>query len=513
MDFFNKFSIQIQSLWGRWSVGQRAAMIASVVASIATVSGVGIWATTPEYVAATDRLSPQQAAEVVSALEAEGIQYKLNYAGSAVSVPKNSLSRARLALKDLVGPAAGDAADISEGIWSDPTLYKAKLNRQLETRLGRSIMNLGSVRNATVHLTPGESSPFLRDRTSAKASVILELQPGAMFSATDGRAIASLVAHSVENLSPENVSILDTSGRMLTSAMSGMEGDVTGQLSYRSRVEADLASKAEAILTQMLGAGRAVVRVTADIDFTDTKTKETKYDPDAKVKISETIHSESTTGSRQTKGIVGQPPEQIDQLAFKAGGSSAPSTKMESNTTQYETAKTEDTVHKAPGRINRLTIAAVVQLPESAADAGSTGAAQAPTITSMQIEKIIKQAVGFDANRMDEIEVLSAPLTGNAHMINPVIAVPGWEKYAPLLQNISLGLGALVSLFLGVLVIRRMQPVVVETGNPDAIPPEVVLKKAELAQRAIQNPEAVAEVIRAWLGEATETRSSISKAS
>lgn len=513
MDFFNHFTAQFQALWTRWNTGQRVAMVGAMLFSVLTVAGVGFWASIPEYVVVTDHLTPQQAAEVVSVLESEKISYKLNYAGSSVSVPKNSLSSARLALKDIVTPGAQEPAEISEGIWSDPTLYQAKMNRQLETRLSRSIMQLGSVRHATVHLTPGESSPFIRNRAPAKASVILDLQPNSLFSATDARSIVSLIAHSVENLDPENVSVLDTSGRLLSTAQ-GMEADVTGQLSFRNRVESDLSSKAESILTQLLGPGRAVVRVTAEIDFTATQTKEVKYDPEAKVKVSETIHSESSTGgSKSAKGVVGLPPEQMDKLAFKAdGGNSAPSTKVESNTTQYENARTEDTVSRVPGRIMRLTVAAVVQLQDPAA-AGADGQTAAASVTTEQVEKIIRQAVGFDATRQDEIEVVAAPLVGNLKLLEPVAAPSGLNQYGPLLQNISLGIAAVVALILGLLVIRRMKPIVVETESKEALPADVVLRIANLSEQAEENPEAVASVVRAWLAEPAENRGSQRKVS
>jgi flagellar M-ring protein FliF len=499
MDFLNKLFSQLGSLWGRWSTAQRIGIAAAAVVSIATVAGVGMWASTPEYVFVTDRLSPQQAAETVSILEAAKIKYRLNYSGSAISVPQTDLSRARLALKDVVTGGADPQEDLSAGIWTDPTLQEARMTRQLEQRLARSIQQISAVRGATVHLTLGESSPFIRERTPSKASVILDLKPNSNFSGSDARSIISLVAHSVEKLTPENVSVMDTSGRLLSSAQ-GFEADVTGQLSYRSRVEQDLSSKAEAILTQMLGPGRAVVRVTADIDFTEIQSKEIKYDPESKVKVSETIHSESHASASKSSGAAPGSAQNVDALAFKSGSP----TKIESNTTTFENAKTEDTVHRVPGRINRLTVAAVVQLPEpeKAAD-GQTAAA--PTLAREQIENIIKQAVGFDATRQDQIEVLSAPLIGNAGLLTVPVADAGWERYLPLIRNLSLGMASLVALTLGLLLMRRMKPIVVETESRDVLPTESVLRLASLSQQARNNPEAVATVIRSWLDQPAET--------
>ncbi len=509
MDLVTTVATQLRELWSRWNTAQRAGIVTAFVVSVIAVTGVGFWASSPEYVTVADRLSPQQAADVVSTLESSGLRYRLNYAGSSILVSKSDLNRARLALKDIITVKDSEEPTISEGIWSDPTLHQVRLTRQLESRLARSISQLASVKSATVHLSKGETTPFMRQRPAAKASVVLELAPHTALNAADARAIASMVAHSVENLDVKDVSILDTHGRMLSSSQ-GLEGDVTGQLSYRTQIEADLASKAEAILTQMLGPGKAVVRVTADIDFTETQSKEVRYDPELKVKVSETTHSESVNGaSRPAKsGPVGATPN-LDALAFKAGGGSGGS-KMETNTTTYENAKTEDTVHRAPGRITRLSVAAVVQLPEAPAAAGTDPAAAAvpaaPLVTREQVEKIIRQAVGFDATRNDAIEVLSAPLAGNQQFLEPLPVASPWDQYGNLLKNLSLGIASIVALVVGFLVLRRMQPIVLEQEVKGSLPSDMVLRIADLSRQAQEEPETVATIIRSWLEEPSEQR-------
>ncbi|WP_437205272.1 flagellar basal-body MS-ring/collar protein FliF [Planctomicrobium sp. SH664] len=501
MEFGNRLLTQIKALWEQWSFAQRAGMVAALLASVIAFAAIGLWATTPEYVFLTDRLSPQQAAEIVSLLEAEQIPYKLNYSGSAVSVARSQLSRARLALKDVVTDADTPTEEISDGIWTDPAMQQVRLVRQLESRLARSIMQIASVRKATVHLTQSENTPFLRNRAPAKASVILELQPNAHFSGSDARSIISLVAHSVEHLNSENISVLDTSGRLL-STTTGMEADVSGQLSYRARVEADLAAKAETILTQMLGPGKAVVRVTADVDFTELQRKETKYDPDLKVKVSETIHSESHShGNGKNTPLPAGASGNIDPLAFKAAASgSSGGTKVESNTTTFENAKTEDTVREAPGRVKRLTVAAVVQLPDSTPATG--GQAGASALNEEKIQRIIKQAVGYDAARQDQIEVLIAPLSGTGEILPPVATGTNWDQYSQLLRSLSLGLAAIVALVLGLLVLRRMQPIVVAPPESEQLSSETVLRLAELKTQAREHPAAVATVFKAWLEQA-----------
>src|SRR5690606_32544633 len=133
-------------------------------------------------------------------------------------------------------------------------------------------------------------------------------------------------------LRPENVTLMDTSGRMLASKNSG-DGSIDAQLEYVSRLESHLASKAEILLSQMLGPGRAMVRVTADVDFTQTERQETTYDPSTKVKLSESIKSESHTGV--TSGPAGGPAGTSSNFNPSGSGSGGSTTKIEDITTQY----------------------------------------------------------------------------------------------------------------------------------------------------------------------------------
>lgn len=102
MSFLKELANQLSNLWGTWSRTQQVLMVVSAVVCLASIAGVGVWATRPEYIALVDHLGPGDAAEVVSTLEAAGIDYKLNFSGSAISVPRQSVSRARLALKDVI---------------------------------------------------------------------------------------------------------------------------------------------------------------------------------------------------------------------------------------------------------------------------------------------------------------------------------------------------------------------------------------------------------------------------
>ncbi|MBX3444694.1 MAG: flagellar M-ring protein FliF [Planctomyces sp.] len=475
---------QLRQMWDGWTFPQRVGMSLAAALCAAMVAGVGLWSLQSQYVPLASDLTPTTAAELVSTLDSAGIASRLNFSGSAVLVPKQELNRARLAAGKLIDLSDNPSDDIEGSVWSDPTLYHVRIMRQKEQRLARSIMQFDYIKSATVHLSVPEPSPFLRDKATPSASVVVGLRTGGAVARQDAAAIVSLVAHSVEGLEPSRVTVMDTQGRIL-SAQESMQGDVAGQFEYRRRLESDLAAKAEALLSNMLGPGRAVVRVTADVDFTQTERQTTSYDPERKVKASETVKTEShTTPKVASSGAAG--------IASNVGGSATTSnvgTKIEENTTEYLNGETKDLVREAPGRVKRLTVAAAVQLPEGGADPALAA------ITPQAVEDLIKQAVGFDVSRDDEIKVVSGPLAGASLFAPEAPAVP-WDRYEQMIRAASLGLAALVALVVGLLVLRRFRPTTVsapavESGGEDRL--------ATLAMRARENPEAMAQALSAWL--------------
>ncbi len=491
MQSLHQFLIAARRLWEQWTISQRATVLSAVLLSIVTVVGVGFWSTRTEMVQLASRLAPEEAAEIVSQLDASGIEYELSYSGSSVSVAKSQLNRARLAARDTLGDT-GQTTELEDSIWADPAVQNLRIQRQLEQRMAASVTRFLAVKEAIVHISSPQPTPFMRDRAPTTASVIVDLMPGAVFTQQDAEAIVSLVSHGVEGLSPSDVTLMDTSGRLLNSSH-GLGGDVAGQLEYVSTLEAHLAAKAESLLATMLGPGRALVRVTADVDFTQTERMETTYDPDSKVKLSETIKSESHTGADRTSGGAAGTPS---NLSRPSSGNSVTS-RVEENTTEYANTEIRDTVKETPGRIKRLTVAAIVDL--TSPDDGPQTA-----ITTSEIESLIKQAVGFDGKRSDEINVVSSPLAGVADVTQP--ATPVWREYAPLLRQLSFGVGAVLMFVLALLILRRLRPISLPAVDSD-MSDESVRRLAELTIRARQNPELVATVLAHWLDDSQDTPS------
>ena len=485
---------QIQTMWRGWTTAQKLSIAGAAVLCVVAVVGVGMWSMQSQYVPVASDLSPTTAAELVSALEAAGIETQLNFSGSSVLVPKQDLSRARLASGKLLDLNSSAQENLESSVWADPSLNHVRLLRQQEQRLARSIERFEYVRAATVHLSKPEPSPFIRDRQSPTASVVIELKGTNAIARQDAAAIVSLVAHAVEGLNPDQVTVMDTQGHLL-SAREPVDGDVSAQLEYRRRLEADLAIKAETLLAQMLGAGRAVVRVTADLDFNERQTERKTFDPDGKVKVTEKIESESSPSTAAKTPQTGPPGTGSNVTPAAASGGSGSGTKSERSETTYANAETLEKNREAPGKLLRLTVAAVVQLTDPAADPKSNAAA-APAVDVKQVESLIRQAVGFDESRSDQISVVTATLAGAIPEVPAVAGVP-WDKYEQLVRSASLGLAAIVAFLLGMMTLRRLKPTITVTEG--AAGETADQRLASLSMRARENPEAVAQALNAWL--------------
>lgn len=499
---------QLVASWNSFTTSQRAACLGGCGLMLCVLGGVAWWSSRPEYATLVNRLSPTETAEVVAALEADQIPYHLNFAASAVSVPKSSLAQARLTIKDQLGLSSTEAeSEQGFDLFADPSQIHQRQLRQQEGRLARSISQFRSIKSAVVHLSKPASSTFLRDATAATASVIVELKSGGQLTSRDANAIVSLVSHGVEGLRAEDVSVMDTEGRLLTETGNSGGGDVAVQLEYRRRFETELSTKAETMLGEMLGAGRSIVRVTADIDFTETETQQTTFDPDGKVKVSETTRSESVTGKPRASGAAGVG-SNLPQAASSGSTESSTLSKVEENETQYANAETKNTVREAPGKIRRITVAAIVDLSPSEAD---PAAAPATSITQADVERIVKQAVGFDSRRNDEVEVLVSKIA-SLPVIPAVVPNPvDWEHWV---RTGSLGVGALVALLIGWLALRRRQTTQATATTVSAAPLPVAMahRVHQISEQALHNPRAAAAVLNTWLksesaGAATESLS------
>jgi len=495
VNFLKALQTQFSGAWQRYNARQRALLLAALAFGILAVVGVGMWSARSEYVLLANQLGPSEAAELTNRLQSSGIAYKLSYSGSEILVPAEELSRARLAGGDMLDPMYDSDAFAGGGMFDDPNIIRIREQREREKSIARSIMKLSGIAHADVHLSQPDPSPFVRDRMPKTASVVVTLKPGMMFSRQQSAAIVSMVAHSVEGLNPNDITLVDNTGRILSEERSAMGADVAMQFDFVRRLETDLAAKAETMLAQVLGPGRAVVRVSADVDFTQTTRREETFDPDAKVKKSEKITTEDTTNREDTRGGAGAALN-VEPGSGTTQSFGAQTSKSETIETEYENTKITNEVVVPSGRLQRLTVSAAVDIPEPAAG----GAA----LTQENIRSVIQQAVGIDEERdgTNAIAIVVGPLAGMPRMEDEALGGAGaWQQYEGLVRNASLGIASLVVLAIALLTLKKIRPVVVTPPMHDGLSLQGSRQLSAIAQRVEDDPEEVAKLLETWLGE------------
>lgn len=385
LEIFNKFSFQQKIMLGG----------VIILTLVILVFALFIF-NEPNYSVLFTNLSQEDAGKAIEYLQSEKIPYKVDEADQTIRVPKEKVYEARLALAGKGVPSSGV---IGYEIFDKNTMgmsdFMQKLNfkRALEGELSRTIMQQAGVEAARVHIVFPAKSVFKDEQKEPTSSVVLKLSNGAGLSQQNIQAIANLVAGSVEGLRPEKVTIVDTKGNLLTRNQDdGSFGVTTGkQYELKSAVENYLVNKAQTILDNVLGYGNSVIRINADIDFNQIEKTMELYDPETQVAISEqTIKSESGGKSMSDSNVV----------------------LTENTTTNYEVSKTVQRVIEGAGNIKRLTLAAVINGVTKEIKQGDEVKKVIEPRTDEQmkkLEEIIKQAVGFNAERNDEVSVVTMP--------------------------------------------------------------------------------------------------------
>jgi len=390
MDFIQK----IEAIWRNVSLVQRALLIAIVLTFV--IAGVLLtqWARRPDMQILYSRLVPEDAAKVTDKISEKGIAYELRSGGTTICVPRENVTQLRLdmAKEGLPGSINKGYSIFDENsLGESPFVQDVKLKRALQEEMAKSIEMIDGVGYARIHIVSPESTLFASDSSTTSASVVLRLRPGYRLSALTIAAITHLVAGGVEGLNSENVTVVDSQGRLLSNgsdlAMGGGDGGTVAD--YTERVEQNLANKIEDMLTAVLGPGRAMVRVSAEIETISSTLDKTTYDAGKAIPSKEEVTNDTTT----------------EPGAVPAGGVAAgPGKKTTSEVinTDYMVPKTTEKTIQLAGAIKSLTVAATVDLsppappePEEGSEAAPTPSTPAePLMTITQVENLIKNAAG-----------------------------------------------------------------------------------------------------------------------
>jgi flagellar M-ring protein FliF len=358
------------------------------------------WVSTPSMVPLFSDMAAEDAAAITAELEAQGAAYELADGGSTILVDRAQQAALRLAVSGAgLVPDEGVGFSIlgDNGVTTPEALWDAEYQRAMEGELATTIGAMDVVDSARVHLVMPEEDLFVDDEQRATASVFLATAPGTTPTPVQVQSIVNLVAGSVEGLTPDQVTVTDTSGRMLAApggdGRSAAAGDLRQQ--QTAAFEDKLAGSVQGMLEQVVGPGRAVVTVAAALDFdTVAQTSETFGDGGP----AQGIAVETSTTQEQFEGVGPDP-----AAAFGPDGQIIPPGEGEQTTytladgsTRFAVDRSVQEILTAPGGVERLSVAVLLDASVGAADAQA-------------VRGLVEAAVGFDAVRGDVVEVSALP--------------------------------------------------------------------------------------------------------
>jgi flagellar M-ring protein FliF len=521
---------QAASAFDGFTRGQKTVLVVAVVAALVGGYMMMKWANTPSYAPLYTGLTADDAAAVTQELDAQGVPYELADGGSTVKVPKDQVYQVRIDLSAQGLPAVGNPGYElldEQGITTSEFNQRVDYQRALEGELSNTINVIDGVQDATVHLVIPAEDLFTEDDTHPSASVMLTVEPGQGISGGQVQAIVHLVASSVEGLTSDQVTVTDSSGRLLASPGSdGFDGAAAGDLRIEQTeaFEQALAEDIESLLVPVTGAGNVAVRVSADLDFTERSTVEERFPGATEATLAPVVVDESNmtetysgTGEAAT-GVLGPDGTPISV----ADGDTSTYDRTGYDRT-YAVDKITEQYRTAPGAVKGLNVAVLIN--------------DSVTFDQAAVEDLVAKTAGLQLYGAEATDVLSVQA-----MAFDTSAASAAEEHAAAAQSAEskealFGLVRTVVTLLVVLVVlflayrsAKKSSKRVSTPIPAAIgPAEQIATEANVAQllaaaeaakalnsgepderaQAIEDlgdlidhqPDEVAKVLRTWLAD------------
>ncbi len=358
------------------------------------------WISDVSYAKLYTGMNAEEAADITIHLEEQKIPFKITDGGGTIEVPSNVVYKTRISLAAEGLPNSGNIGYSifdKNNLGMTDFLQKLNFRRALEGELTKTIMQLREVKAARVHISMPKDRLFTEDKKETTASVMVKLRGSGELTKRQLNGITHLIALSVEGLKPENIAIIDYNGNLLSSSQKRDElaGLSSSQLDVSKQVEGHLQEKAQSMLDDVLGRGKSVIRLTADLNFRQLERTSENYDPN-----SPSIRSEERTKSTSTLA------DKSDEISERND-----ETDNEITVTNYELNKTVEHVINAVGGIERLSVAVMVDgiyVPVENEDGVTEMIYQPRSQEELdRISAIVKNAVGFDQQRNDQIEMVN----------------------------------------------------------------------------------------------------------
>lgn len=445
VDTFNKAK-------GFWEKQPRSLKVSVIVIGVLMLGATAMLATVEHsgYRTLYNNLTPEDASAMIEVIKGKKIEYKLEDGGTRILVPEEALHELRLDLATEGLPTGGGVGfELFDNQQFGMTEFEERIamRRALEGELSRTISRIKVVKNAKANLVLPKRTLLGKQSTQAQASVILELHRGRELPQGTISSIVHLVSSSVEGLSPDHVTIVDTNGKLL-SVKSDVGGSGGEGMEHKKRYENDVQSSVQEMLDQLLGPGKSITRVAAEFDFSRSETQEEHYDP-ARTAVRSERKELEVTGT-QSGGGEGIPGTRSNLPGGETPGSNNAKTnaRKELETRNWEIDKVVKKTIGTGSELERVTISVLVD------GINKEGEKFVPRSKDelKKIEMAVQGAVGYNKNRGDNISVQSISFHQPAPLDDEAIKAPfPWKQYLP----IAVGVLVVLFAFLALLAFRK----------------------------------------------------------
>ncbi|HDZ09949.1 flagellar basal-body MS-ring/collar protein FliF [Pseudohongiella sp.] len=449
------YSSNFMKGFNRLNLARQAGLMIALAASIALGFSVVLWSQKESYQPLYPSMQGFDTSELVQVMDTAGISYRIDPASGVLLVPSNSVDSVRLQVAS-AGVTRDNGygyefLDQEQSLGTSQFMEENRYKRSMEGELQRTITSFRYVQSARVHLATPERSVFVRNSRKPTASVFLALHSGRQLSDTQVQAIANLVASSVPEMMPEDVTVVDQQGNLLSRTGENEEMMMASeQFAYVRRYEETLVGRVNRILHPLLGAGKFTAEVAADVDFTRTEQAAETYNPEgSSVRSEQSLNERRATGD-VIAGIPGalsnQPPGAAnapETLEGVDGGAPAaePTNIRNQETRNYELDRTISYTNYDPVSVRRLSVAVVIDEPVGEA-------AQGWSAEDMErISALVRDAVGYNAERGDSVTVINKAFAQVEELAGD--ALPFWQAswFAPALRQAAAALFVLILVF------------------------------------------------------------------
>ena len=476
---------------------RQVGLLVGLAASVAIGFAVVLWSQQPDYRPLLTSLQGMDAKQVTDTLAASDIPYTVEPNSGALLVKSEDIGRARLKLAS-AGVVQGDGnvgyelLDKDQGLGTSQFMEAARYRRGLEGELARTVSALNGVKGARVHLAIPKSSVFVRDERKPTASVLVEMYGGRTLDPGQVMAIVNLVATSVPEMDRSGVTVVDQKGTLLSDLGENSELSMAGkQFDYTRRMETMLTQRVQSILQPVIGNERFKAEVSAMVDFSAVESTSEQFNPDQPALRSEQSVTEQRSSGSSSGGVPGalsnQPPSPATapQTTRGGGGGAAPQAiqpgqplldangqqimdpatgqpmlapypadKRQQSTRNFELDRSISHTRQQQGRLTRLSVAVVVD-DQAKLDPANGEITHTPWSAEdlSRFQRLVQDAVGFDASRGDSVTVINAPFSPDR---GEVFAEPSFYQQPWFWDVVKQGLGVV---FILLLVFGVLRPV------------------------------------------------------